>query len=292
MKAGDICSSKSQKCSSRMRKNTVSADEKNPQKPEFQSLPTHFSSMPSIVKVSDTEYDTGRFITQDDKKFPILFKVGFDKNTLDIKIPVPHGYKKTELTTKIKLFGRLVISTDELYVNILYIYTQVFARISTRYEKAAFKGIGKILLCFAINYIKTELKLDIDDKSFKLSAQGGLMCDNMIGVYPYPMETVMKYYEKYYIDDFDIMFYVDSNNIKVLRKGYCMLENEKKLIKYYASLGFRVYSKDNQVLEINEENINKNIELRLYNYENAFVALRMIGKVSDIYKECFAKNEK
>lgn len=289
MKGRGICGSNTRNCNKEVRDYTVSDGKNKNNKLHLRSLPSHLSSMPSIEKISETEYSTGKFIIQGTTKFPIIFKVIHEKDVLDIKIPVPTGYSKTELTNKINLFGRLTISTNELYIQLLYIYSQVLARYATRYEKEAFRGIGKMLLCFGISYMKDELKLDIDDKSFKLSAQGGIMCENMIGIYPYPAEKIINYYERYYIDDFDIMFYVDSNNLKVLRKGFCMLENEKKLIKYYGSLGFKIYNHKKGLLEITEENVNENIDLRLYNLDYMSVAIRMEAKVSDILRECNRK---
>lgn len=266
-----------------------SADQTKRTKASFASLPTYFSSMPSIEKISESEYNTGKFITQNGRKFPIIFKVSYSGEILEVTIPVPAGYSKTELTSKINLFGRLIITPKKLYIQLLYIYSQVLARYSTRYEKEALRGMGKMLLCFAINYIKDELKLDIGDKSFKLSAQGGMMCDNQIGIYPYPMEKMLKYYEKYYLDDFNIMFCVDSKNIKALRKGFCMLENERKLIKYYGALGFKIYHPRKGLLELTEENVNENMEINLYNIDNITVSTRMEAKVTDILEKCSKK---
>lgn len=274
--------------SSSVRRKVLSAESLRKPKTDFASLPSHLSSIPSIVKISDTDFNTGRFITQNGKKFPIIFRVAHKDGVLDIKIPVPDGYSKTELTSKLNLFGRLKITTNNLYIELLYIYSQVLTRFSTKYEKEAFRGIGKILLCFGIRYIQDELGFDIQDKSFKLSAQGGIMCDNMIGLYPYPADKMIKYYEKYYLKDFDVMFRVDSNDLKVLRKGFCMLENEKKLIKYYGKFGFKICSPTG-LLEITEENVNTNIVLHLYSYDYITVGINMQAKVSDIYKECFRK---
>lgn len=266
-----------------------SADQPKRTKASFASLPTHFSSMPSIEKISETEYNTGKFITQNGRKFPIIFKVGYSGEVLDIKIPVPAGYSKTELTSKINLFGKLTITPNKLYIQLLYIYSQVLSRYSTRYEKDALRGMGKMLLCFAINYIKDELKLDIQHESFKLSAQGGIMCDNEIGIYPYPLEKMIKYYEKYYLDDFNIMFRIISNDVKALRKGFCMLENERKLIKYYGSLGFKIYHPRKGLLELTEDNVNENMEINLYNIDNIIVSTRMEAKVADILEKCAKK---
>ena len=69
--------------------------------------------------------------------------------------------------------------------------------------------------------------------------------------------------------------------------------NEKKLIKFYASLGFKIYkmfdnAKDNIELDVNEENVNSNIYLQLSeSYKSTYVSINMIATVDDIYNNCY-----
>ena len=101
---------------------TLSAEPKKKNKTHFGSLPSHFSSMPSIVKISDTEYETGKFIVQNDRRFPLRFKVSVKEGVLEVQIPVPDGYKSTELTNKSKVFGRVTITLNELYIYYIFIH--------------------------------------------------------------------------------------------------------------------------------------------------------------------------
>ena len=298
MKAGGICGSKAkcQSSSSRSPKRYTKSDNVLEKKEvKFASLPTYLSSMPKITKINESTFNTGKFINQNGRKFPILFNIDYREGVLDIDIPVPKEYKKTLLTKKINQFGRIIISvneTDRLYLNLFYLYPQVYSKIATPYEKEAFKGIGKLILCFAIN----ELKFDISDKIIGLSAEGGgLMTENEIGTYPYGIDKVTKYLEKYYKDDPDIMYYIDKdspvmNRSKILYRAFAMIEAQRNLIKYYGKYGFKIVTYDENdkktVLELTAENINKNIHLGIRGETKGYVATKMEAPVKDILAFC------
>lgn len=284
MKAGGPCFSKS-KCSTPAIKTinkryTVSEEPKKKASPTFASLPTRFSSLPSIKQISDTKFDTGKFITQDGIKFPIIFDVELDEkaNTLDIEINVPKKYKETLLLKNIPLFGTLVINLKDSYVKVFYIFPQVYAKLATRYEKEAFRGIGKMMLCFAMNYIKTD--------TLSLSAEGGaITCNNEIAIYPYSFEKIKSHFDKYYKDDPDVMYYIERRDMLILRKTFCRLEKQKNLVKYYGKYGFKIKTFDENdkkvILDVTDENI-----YRYTKIGNSFVATKMEAQASDVLKFC------
>lgn len=270
---------------------------------EHKSLPTYLKTTKNVVKINNFTYDTGRYIIQDNKKFPILLNISFKKNVLDIQIPYPKDYKKTNLMKKVSILGRIIISVfedqqDYLYLNLFYLYTQVYSKYATIYEKEAFKGIGKLILCFALQYIMDELNIDIINKNIKLSAEGGIVCNNEIATYPYSIEKIKNYLKKYYSSDPDIMYYVDRkkddpssmlyNNDVILRNLYCIIENERKLVKYYAKYGFKIISYDDDdmiLLDATTENINSNMHLIIH-YKQSDASVKMQAKVKDVINSC------
>lgn len=284
MKAGGLCFSKT-KCPTPMRtppkRYTVSEEPKKKSSAPFRSLPTHFSSLASIKQIGENIYDTGKFITQDGIKFPIIFDVEHIENkSLDIQINVPKKYKTTPLTKYIRVFGRLIISLDESYINIFYIYPQLYSKLATRYEREAFRGIGKLMLCFGANYIKTD--------TVSLSAEGGVTCDNEIAIRPYSFEKIRAHFDKYYKDDPDVMYYIERRDIPTLRKAFCRLEKQKSLVKYYGKYGFKIttYEEDGKkiLLDTTDENIYTHTKMGI-----RFVATKMEAKLSDILEYCRKK---
>jgi len=247
-------------------------------------------------------FDTGEYINQNGKRFPILFEVIIEQDEIIIYIPIPDGYSKTSLTDMYDIFGMASISYTEnfgIYLGELYIYPQLYSKLATDYEKRAFRGIGKRMLCFALEYMLFNILKykysDIIDKYIYLFAQGGQTCENINEINKiYTFRELEEYFSKYTTDR-RIKTLIESKNKIALQDIMCYINQNKKLAKYYNKFGFRLVHYDDR----NKQNqrlltvIDKNMDQHMYimlDYKSAkitpTISFQMKAKIIDVLHNC------
>ena len=161
-------------------------------------------------------------------------------------ILIPEGYEETELSEKGK-FALLELIyfplENELHLDNFFVYSQLYFKDAKSYEKKAFKGIGKLMLSYAINLLLDEhlkTKSSLLDMNITLKAEGGSISKN------YPLEYIIPYSKKYintyihnkYSNNVNVLDMLNTLPIKDLRYKMCEFEENKKLVNYYNCLGF------------------------------------------------------
>jgi hypothetical protein len=166
--------------------------------------------------------------------------------TIEMIIPIPQNYDETELSEKGKFAILELIYfplENELHLDNFFVYSQLYFKDARSYEKKAFKGIGKLMLNYAINLLLDEhlkKKSSILDMNITLKAEGGSISKN------YPLEYIIPYSKKYintyirdkYSNNVNVLDMLNTLPIKDLRYKMCEFEENKKLVNYYNYLGF------------------------------------------------------
>jgi hypothetical protein len=257
-------------------------------------------SFANMKKINSNIYDTGRILKQNTREFPIILKVRTtyedDEVTIHLDIPIPTGYTETKLTKVITrdkypsfcLFS-ITFASKKASLNYFFVKPQKYLDISTSQEKTAFKGIGRVLLGFSLWYYFTNIRpftRDMFDYKIELSAEGGSLCN----VDPIFLDNNLSFkFLKGYIDKnftkpngtymdniWNYAEYFQEKHIDLLREFYCKVEHEKRLVKYYKSLGFTIQG-------------NKNIysAFRLYiNVETIYIGVYMEAPILTIARKC------
>jgi hypothetical protein len=168
--------------------------------------------------------------------------------TIEMIIPIPHGYQETELSEKRK-FALLELIyfplEKEFHLDNFFVYSQLYLKEARSYEKKAFKGIGKIMLKNAIDVLFKEFVKSprlLFDMKITLKAEGGSISQNFSTEYiiPYSKEYIMKYIRTNYPDNTVLYNTLDKESLDILRYRICEIEENKKLVQYYKTLGFKI----------------------------------------------------
>jgi hypothetical protein len=179
----------------------------------------------------------------------------FTYNTLTITIPIPENYPETMLVKALKdhsalgnNLGKLVLtfSEDDISLDSFYIApVAINPKLSTRDEKDALKGVGRIMLKYGIDLLiaRELIDNDFDEVYFHLDAVGGEcfndkdIIDGVVGnlsreeILNNLSEIVeaqfIKVYSRYTVND--------------LRLLYCKILQNKQLANFYAhNLGLNI----------------------------------------------------
>jgi len=241
-----------------------------------------------IYKEANNLFYTGRILNG--RK--IYFKVKFKEEDNLLKITIPghiHG----------SYYGEMLLyynsNNHSVYLGLLTIIPQQYPENASVHEKKIFKGLGKIMLYFGLEYLLFEcLKMNysqIINMSITLSAQSGtsLKCVNSIYSnlsYKTAFNILLKYQS--HIDNFEDLMQPD--NLYNMNYLVCLLKNEKKLAKYYATLGFRIPNPENNILlPVTNENIDSYIDIEMNSEYKPNVSLFMKTYVAHLINKTLIK---
>jgi len=204
---------------------------------------------------------TGRKLNGHDLMMQFLpARIG-EKVILKIVVPIPENYisQLTKYLDKhyVDALAKLQITlnwVDEnasyfkdrkprLFINAFYVYPQLYKEHSNRNEKEATKGIGKFILCSAIEYAVKNFDL-LSNEVF-LEASGGKCDEKEIDRGLTKKDIIYELYEKYTLSLKEIIDERISGNekmsLKDLQHLICAIRNNQNLVKYYKTYGFKSF---------------------------------------------------
>ena len=203
------------------------------------------------------------------------------KDLLELEVPFPKNYPKTKFRKNSDKIAYLQIDFENSRGSANYIYlTDFYVFLSKAHEKSKFstseeiqiaKGLGKKMLCYAINLLIDRKIINKDTTKLFLYASGG-SCDSDTHI-----EDILK---KFSVEDMNDWI---KNNLystevavkkllslskKAKATEICAAMNNSKLVKYYEQYGLK---------ENKDEKIN-------------IAKVSMSGYVRDVLKKCSVSN--
>eukprot|EP00899_Mesostigma_viride_P010158 jgi/Mesvir1/19143/Mv01166-RA.1 len=175
------------------------------------------------------------------------------KSWLEIFIPVPTGYK-SRLVNKMRAespllggmsFAYLKFSLKkptQLWLDYFYVRAKEFEGQASAVEKAVFESVGRRLLCYGIRLLAQEMKNPAASE-LALEASGGV-CKKGEANAKYKHWTYEKIDE--YLKDYQstrrfLRAELKERNMKELRNAVCIIENNRRLVRYYNRYGLEAY---------------------------------------------------
>jgi hypothetical protein len=195
-----------------------------------------------------------------------------DDDSYTFHIPFPKGYPNTPfkraagevgnmiigIKRDVKSFGKGLTSTPlydildhrpvvlHLFAFYMNNNKREFAHVITSTEASIFKGLGRKMLCYGLNLIIEEERLDPADCSLTLEAGGG-RCITDTPEYALGTEEFLAYFKRNWRTMWDEIMAGESVAAQKseLSKLYCDVQENLKLVKYYETLGLKAIMEGN-----------------------------------------------